>query len=287
MKRRERGGIVAKLLGLICLAAFCFLIYLMRDPLLRMGGGYWVVEDSPVKSDALIVLSDDNFTGDRANRAAELFRGGFAARVVASGRRLRPYAGVVELIERDLIDHGVPKEAIVRLPQDADNTLEEAQAILPLALKQKWNRVTVVTSNYHTRRTRYIYKHIFPASIEIKMASAQDVAYDPAHWWYSRKGVKLFFTETVGMVVAAWQLRDTKEARAKLHEKGRMPYAGTLHLGSAEPWDTMAATVLFALQAEPAVISSLLPHFPPRCPRGPQLHGFGVCVLGVTRVAKA
>jgi uncharacterized SAM-binding protein YcdF (DUF218 family) len=178
-----------------------------------------VVEDTLEKSDALVVLSDDNFTGDRANRAAELFRAGFAPRVVASGRRLRPYAGVAELIERDLIDRGVPKEAILRFPQDGDNTLEEAQALLPFAAKQKWSRVVVVTSNYHTRRARYIYQHVFPASIQIRMASARDVAYDSAHWWYSRKGVKLFFTETVGMIVAAWQLRHPEQTRVKVKDR--------------------------------------------------------------------
>jgi uncharacterized SAM-binding protein YcdF (DUF218 family) len=219
MKVSERGGIIAKLLGLICFAAFCFVIYLLRGPLLRVGGEYWVVEDTLEKSDALVVLSDDNFTGDRANRAAELFRAGFAPRVVASGRRLRPYAGVAELIERDLIDRGVPKEAILRFPQDGDNTLEEAQALLPFAAKQKWSRVVVVTSNYHTRRARYIYQHVFPASIQIRMASARDVAYDSAHWWYSRKGVKLFFTETVGMIVAAWQLRHPEQTRVKVKDR--------------------------------------------------------------------
>lgn len=212
MHKRERGGIIVKLVGLICLLAFCFLLYVVREPLLRLCGGYWSVEDSLAKSDALIVLSDDNFAGDRANRAADLFRAGFAPRIVASGRRLRPYAGIAELIERDLVGRGVPREAILRFPQDGDNTIEEAQALLPFIAKQKWTRVIVVTSNYHTRRARYIYKRVFPASIEIRVAGANDAAYNPADWWHTRKGVKLFFTETVGLIVAAWQLSGTRQA---------------------------------------------------------------------------
>lgn len=220
MKARGRGGIIVKLLGLICLVAFCFLVYLVRNPLLRAAGGYWAIEDTLAKSDALVILSDDNFTGDRATRAAELFRAGFAPRVIASGRRLRAYAGIAELIERDLVDRGVPQEAILRFPQDGDSTLEEAQELLPFAARQKWNRLIIVTSNYHTRRARYIYKRVFPASIEIRVAGARDAAYDPANWWYSRKGLKLFFTETVGMIVAAWQLRHAAESAGTLQEMG-------------------------------------------------------------------
>jgi uncharacterized SAM-binding protein YcdF (DUF218 family) len=226
MRPRERGGIVAKLLGLICIAALCFLLYMVRNPLLRMAGEYWVVEDPLAKTDAAVILSDDNFAGDRATRAVEVFHGGFAPRIIASGRRLRPYAGVAELMERDLVDRGVPKEAIVRFPQDGDNTIEEAQALLPLVTKQRWKSLIVVTSNYHTRRARYIYKRVFPGTIEIRVASARDSAYDPSNWWDTRKGLKLFFTETVGMVVAAWQLR---------HVGGAEPRGKTDHAGALVP----------------------------------------------------
>lgn len=220
MNARERGGIIVKVLFLICFAALCFLLYLGRNPLLRLAGGYWAIEDSLAKSDALVILSDDNFTGDRATRAAELFRTGIAPRIVASGRRLRPYAGIAELIERDLVERGVPKEAILRFPQDGDNTLEEAEQLVPVAIRLKWKRLIVVTSNYHTRRARYIYRRVFPTSIEIRVAGSRDAAYDPNNWWYSRKGIKLFFTETVGMFVAAWQLRHSVAPSIYSHEGG-------------------------------------------------------------------
>ncbi len=230
MRAQERGGIIVKLLTLICFVAFCFLLYLARNPLLRLAGGFWTVEDTLAKSDALVILSDDDFTGDRAGRAAELFQAGVAPRLIASGRRLRPYAGVAELIEHDLIDRGVPQEAILRFPQDGDNTLEEAQALLPFISSHKWNRVIVVTSNYHTRRARYIYKRVFPATIEVRVAGARDVSYDPSNWWYSRKGLKIFFTEAIGMIVAAWQLRHVSEPPASAGKLGLGLELKTLYL---------------------------------------------------------
>jgi uncharacterized SAM-binding protein YcdF (DUF218 family) len=207
MRNRERGGILSKLVVLIFLVAFCGLLFLLRHPLLRFAGGLCVVEDVLAKSDALVVLSDDNFHAERSARAAELFRAGWAPRIVASGRRLRPYATVAELMAHDLTERGIPKDAIIRFPQNGENTREEAQALLPLAVEHKWNRLIIVTSNYHTRRARYIFQHVFPAAIEVRIASARDSDYDPDNWWESRKGIKLFFSETVGMSVAMWELR--------------------------------------------------------------------------------
>src|SRR5580700_525819 len=120
MKRKERGGIIFRLMFWLMLGLLCSAVYLVRQPLLRMAGRLWVVSDPVEHADAILVIGDDNFTGDRAARAAELYRAGWAPVVVASGRRLRPYAGIAELIDRDLENHGVPSTAVIRFPQDAD-----------------------------------------------------------------------------------------------------------------------------------------------------------------------
>src|SRR6266446_3314919 len=161
-KAAERGGIVLNLIVLVSLVILCAFLYLVRRPILRFVGESWIVEDADSKADALIVLSDDNFYADRATRAAELFREGKAPIVVASGRRLRPMAGIAELMEHDLVERGVPKDKIVRLAHDADSTREEAEALTKLAAQRKWHSVIVVTSNYHTRRARYIFRKVFP-----------------------------------------------------------------------------------------------------------------------------
>ncbi len=129
----QRGGILGTLIALLFLAVLCFGVYLVRRPILRFAGESWIVNESMDHADAIIVLSDDNFYADRVTRAAELIREGKAPLVVASGRRLRPYAGIAELMQHGLIERGVPKEKIISFPQDADNTREEAQALLPLA----------------------------------------------------------------------------------------------------------------------------------------------------------
>jgi uncharacterized SAM-binding protein YcdF (DUF218 family) len=201
----ERGSILLKLIVLISFVVVCAFLYLARRPILRFVAESWIVEDADGKADALIVLSDDNFYADRATRAAELFREGKAPIVVASGRRLRPVAGIAELMEHDLVERGVPKDRIVRLAHDGDGTREEAEALTKLVTQKKWHSVIVVTSNYHTRRARYIFHKVFPQGIEAHIASARDGDFDPQHWWEKRMSIKELTQEFAGMVVAMWE----------------------------------------------------------------------------------
>jgi uncharacterized SAM-binding protein YcdF (DUF218 family) len=204
--RSQTGGIISSLISLLFVIVLCAVLYFARGPILRFAGETWVVEDPLDRADAIIVLSDDNFYADRAARAADLYRHGMAPIVVASGRRLRPYAGIAELMEHDLIERGVPKDKIVRLSHNAENTKDEAQALAQQALERKWRSVIVVTSNYHTRRARYIFLHVFPAQTQVRVSGAQDGDFDPQHWWQSRKSLKEFTRELAGMAVAIGEL---------------------------------------------------------------------------------
>jgi uncharacterized SAM-binding protein YcdF (DUF218 family) len=210
--RSERGGTITTLVSLLFLIALCATLYFARRPILRLAAESWVVNDAPTKADAIVVLSDDNFYADRATHAAELFRQGVAPVVVTSGRRLRPMAGISELMEHDLIERGVPKDKIVPFPNDADNTLAQVTLIERFAGQHGWKKLILVTSNFHTRRTRYIAEKLAPADLQVSVASARDGEFDPEHWWENRKSFKAFLGELVGMIEALWDMRGDRSA---------------------------------------------------------------------------
>ncbi len=203
----QHGGIFFRLIFLVFFLCAVFAIYLVRHPLLRLAGHAWVVDEAPAASDAIVILGDDNYNGDRAARAAQLFKDGWAPRVIASGRYLRPYAGISELEEHDLADRGVPRSAIVRLAHHAENTKDEAAAIGQMIAQHGWKRILLVTSDYHTRRSRYICVRTFPPGTSLRVVAARDSDYDPDNWWRTRRGTKIFFHELVGMLVALWEMR--------------------------------------------------------------------------------
>jgi uncharacterized SAM-binding protein YcdF (DUF218 family) len=208
MRGGQRGGIIFRLLGLLMLCLFAGIIYLARNPLLRAAGGFWIVEDRMEPADVIVVIGDDDFTADRATEAAALFHGGWAPLIVASGRMLRPYSTVADLMTRDLESRGVPAKAIVRFSHRANTTLEEAKDLQVLIAQNGWRRILLVTSNYHTRRARYIFRKVLPSNVSLEVVGAFDAEFEPATWWQSRQGRKIFLLETMGYLVAVWELRE-------------------------------------------------------------------------------
>jgi uncharacterized SAM-binding protein YcdF (DUF218 family) len=203
----QRGGIIFKLLFLVFVVVLLAILYLVRVPLLRFAGEFWIVDDAPEASDVIIVLSGDNYDAVRAARAAALFRAGLAPHVVATGRALRSYASTTELMKRDLVDHGVPAAAVIPLTHHADDTREEAVAVSEFVASRHWKKILLVTSNYHTRRSEYIYERTLPPGTQLRVISAPDIEYDPQSWWRTREGVKLFFHEAGGYIAALWDMR--------------------------------------------------------------------------------
>jgi uncharacterized SAM-binding protein YcdF (DUF218 family) len=201
----QRGGIFFRLIFFVFILVVCAVLYLARVPLLRLAGGFWVVDEPPETSDVIVVLSGDNYDAQRAIRAASLFKSGMAPRVVATGRALRPYATTTDLMKRDLVEHGVPDGAIVSFTHKADDTRDEAAAVSEFVASHGWKKILLVTSNYHTRRSQYIYEHTLPSSDQLRTVAAPDSEYDPNYWWRTRTGVKIFFHELGGYLVALWE----------------------------------------------------------------------------------
>lgn len=213
--RRERGGLILRLAGLLVLAAMALLLFLFRFSLLRSAGECLVVSDPLQPSNAIVMLSGDDVAGDRAAGAAALYKAGWAPLVVASGAEIRPYLSEADLEKHDLMDDGVPSSAILPLRQVGLYTLREARDLLQLCQREHWTRVIVVTSNFHTRRARYIFRHVFPSSIAVRVTPAPDGAFAPDDWWQSRAGMIVFGRETAALCIAFWQIHTSARAQAQ------------------------------------------------------------------------
>jgi uncharacterized SAM-binding protein YcdF (DUF218 family) len=214
MRRGERGGIFFRLLFLIFFLAFLAFLYTVRHPLLRLAGNLWMVNDPAASADAIIVLGDDNYAGDRAFHAAELYRSHLAPVVVASGRMLRANSSIADLMDHDLESFGVPAASIVKFPHRGANTQEEAAALAGLIAARKWKLILLVTSNYHARRAQFIFERFVPPGVSVHVSGARDSEFDPSLWWESRQGQKLFLGEIFGYALARWELRNKSQAPA-------------------------------------------------------------------------
>lgn len=83
---------------------------------------------------------------------------------------------------------GVPEERIVTLVLNGPGTHGEAVAVRAYAEQQGVQRVLVVTSPYHTRRSLAVFRKVFaPLPVAIGVAPARETSVaDPNRWWWGR-----------------------------------------------------------------------------------------------------
>lgn len=208
-RKRERGSVLLWLLVLILFTSLLLVVYLVRGPLLRALADWWIVDEPLERSGAIVVLGGDNVTGDRVRHAVELYRQGWAPRVVLSGMSYRSYFNEVEWMRQEAVNLGVPEDHLIIVPQRASSTLAEAQALQPVLAENGFWKIIVVTSNYHTRRSRLIFHALYrERGTQVLMSAAPDYEFRPQRWWKDRDGRILFLWEVSAMISTWWELLD-------------------------------------------------------------------------------
>ena len=114
------------------LAIFFFLLFVFRAPLLNGAARAWMVNDPPVKADAIVVLGGG--AQFRSFEAARLYHAGLAPAILLMNSELRATDSMgltipeVELVRRILLTNAVPAAAIQIAGTNLTSTFEEAMA---------------------------------------------------------------------------------------------------------------------------------------------------------------
>src|SRR5439155_14400351 len=89
--------------------------------------------------------------------------------------------------------------AIVRLTQEVESTREELQEDFNYALANKFRRVILITSPYHTRRVRTIWDFQYESMMAALVSPTPFEPFDPDRWWRSRHELELSVHELLGV----------------------------------------------------------------------------------------
>lgn len=195
----ERSQRIRKATGIAVLAGLLLLLIFHR-PLLRAMGRNLVVDDPPAKSDAIILLGSESGDPGPLRKTVELYRAGWAPHVVAAGRYLRPYLSVSELVQRDLINAGLPEEAIVLLPHGRNDRLDESETLRNLLRGRGWRKVIFVTANHHARRVHDVFTRDLGDLAEVRVVAAAQSSFDPENWWQSRRTAGIVVREYLALL---------------------------------------------------------------------------------------
>lgn len=190
-----------------------FLLLMILIPLVvttvAWGGGALLVAPDPLPAyaDVLVVLAGSAHSEEaRLEEAVRLLREGRADRVVFSARQVSYWGEwVPDLMRRHLERLYGTEQArrAVLCSHNADSTLQEAQALRTCLEQRGWRTVVVVTSNYHTRRTRHAWREVFSEAhppVQVFVHGVSDGDFEPRGWWRTRRYAKTFAVETTKLI---------------------------------------------------------------------------------------
>lgn len=192
----KRLGILT--LAVVGLAATLALTY---GSLLNAAGRFLIVRDRLEPGDAIIVLSGAR-RDERVRQAAELYRAGYAPLVILSGGEEMAGISIPELQRRQALAHGIPASALL-LEGNSTSTAEQAEMLRPILEGRRARRALVVTSSFHTRRTRYLFAKVFRGSaVEIRVYPVQQDFYSPVQWWTREQDTEIVVLEYIKLGLA-------------------------------------------------------------------------------------
>ncbi len=174
---------------------------------------YLAVEKPLQSADAIFVLSGSDAYIARTDEAAKLFKQKIAPKIFLTDDGLKggwnqkeqrnPY--FVERARWQLIEQGVPAEAIETLPEIVEGTGDEANLLVKVSGERNLKSLLLVTSAYHTRRTLWTFERVVaksnsPLNIGIKFPSGEEKFLSPFGWWLSLEGWKTIGAEYLKIV---------------------------------------------------------------------------------------
>jgi len=148
----------------------------------------------PEKADVIIVLGGDD--GLRVNRGAELYKAGYATRLLLTGIDKKYYRpDRPNWRERRLMEQGIPRKAIY-VDTLSKTTWDEARNTGKTMKEKGWKSALVVSDPPHMLRLHHTWNRSFresPATFVLVATSPE--WWHPLLWWRNETSYKFVLSE--------------------------------------------------------------------------------------------
>ena len=173
--------------------------YQVRAPLLTWVGG-WLYHADPLEpADAIVVLSG---AVGRDLEAADLFAGGFGPTILLTRQPDRPVLAALRSRGVDVLSNietrlnyldalGVARTDVTVLQRFVESTQAEALLVAEWTESREIERIIVVTSAFHTSRTRYVFDQVFgDLNTQVLIHPSSQSSFHPTTWWQTRSNLR-------------------------------------------------------------------------------------------------
>jgi len=188
----KKAGIVLLSIVLVCLLA-----YSLRAPILTGLANYLISVDTPLeKADMIFVLNGDYDT--RPFYSSDLYLQGLAPIVAIAQTESSPaeLLGLVnnptDIAVEVMKLRGVPAEKLLVLNGNGPvtSTFDEARTLREYIEANNIGSVIMVTSAFHTRRSRWIFeRELAGVQVKLEVAAAPYTNFDASNWWQYEEGL--------------------------------------------------------------------------------------------------
>jgi uncharacterized SAM-binding protein YcdF (DUF218 family) len=209
MSRSTLKRILKALLLTGCLLLLVgFLAFIFRSQLLT-GLARFLIVDDEVQQPADIIYMLNGEVNTRPFHAAKLFRAGLASRIVIARAEDGPAAAIhvfpndtdasVEVLQR--LEVPSDQITVLLIEGGVTSTRDEAVVLRHYIEKHGLERVILVTSAFHTRRTQWIFDRVLAGSgVTVEISAAPQWKFDETNWWQQERGLLMFADEYLKLI---------------------------------------------------------------------------------------
>ena len=199
-------------LRLLIATATVLLCVIFHAPLLQLLAGGLIASDPVSRTDYVLVYDGDG----KYDVAQKLHAQGLVRRIAlvrGPADRLVQHQIVAarhEVALRELIRRNIPADAIVVLPEEAENAWEAADAIAELLKTGEARSVAILADRFESRTLRHIVNSVLDDEQQsrTKIYPLEDRRYSEADWWQSKVGIRSFVISTMGYAYTLLHGRD-------------------------------------------------------------------------------
>lgn len=163
------------------------------------GLGAWLdIGKPPQPTDSVMILSGDSDV--RPFVGAALVKTGFADKVLVTESLPPAGSGPAEheVSFQMLAAAGLAADQVVLLEGACENTYDEARSLRRFLATHPLETITVVTSEYHTRRADWIFRQVLETKADqVHFVSAPTDRFDANNWWRNAQGMRFYLSEYI------------------------------------------------------------------------------------------
>ncbi|KIH71405.1 YdcF family protein [Salinicoccus roseus] len=170
----------------VLVIAICIILMLLALSLIESFQHNYT--DLPVESDLIVMVGGDG--PHRMQKAAELYEAGYADKVM-----ITPVVESDELSQSSALamEYGIPETALI-LEDDATSTYTNATNTIEIMESLDMDSALIVTSDYHIKRTKYIYDKLGDGRFNFRYIAS----YDEDDRWYEGPGAfRVWYSEYI------------------------------------------------------------------------------------------